>query len=160
VLFGRNFVPVLIDYAFGHLGGHFIKDFALMECSLRFLQTPKLLQPDLMARLDDELLEEEGYVALEEKGYMTVLESGGRTAEVLKETADLVAIIRRECRLRHETYDFSEYLVAEYMMLMGALRLLPYQDFRTLRALCRLADHIEANILRLAALIRACCLPN
>jgi hypothetical protein len=44
-------------------------------------------------------------------------------------------------------YDFSEYLVAEYMMLMGALRLLPYQDFRTLRALCRLADHIEATIL-------------
>ena len=37
VLFGRNFVPVLIDYAFGHLYGHFIKDFVLMECSLRFL---------------------------------------------------------------------------------------------------------------------------
>jgi len=139
VLFGRNFVPVLIDYAFGHLSGHFIKDFALMECSLRFLQTPKLLQPDLMARLDDELLAEDGY--------RTVFRSRGRTAEVLKETADLVATIRTECRLRHQSYNFSEYLVAEYMMLMGALRLLPYQDFRTLRALCKLADHIETNIL-------------
>jgi hypothetical protein len=148
VLFGRNFVPVLIDYAFGHLNGHFIKDFALMECSLRFLQVPKLLQPDLMARLDDALLEEDGYTALDEDAaYKYVFESGGRTAEVLRETADLVKTIRRECRLRHATYDFSEYLVAEYMMLMGALRLLPYQDFRTLRALCRLADHIEKNIL-------------
>jgi hypothetical protein len=140
VLFGRNFVPVLIDYAFGHLGGHFIKDFVLMECSLRFLQIPKLLQPDLMTRLDDALLEEDGY--------QTVFRSRGRTAEVLKETAELVATIRTECRLRHESYKFSEYLVAEYMMLMGALRLLPYQDFRTLRALCKLADYIEARILR------------
>jgi hypothetical protein len=148
VLFGRNFVPVLIDYAFGHLNGHFIKDFVLMECSLRFLQTPKLLQPDLVARLDDALLEEEGYLALGGRQYSSTLEAGGRTAEVLKETADLVATIRRECRLRHQSYDFNEYLVAEYMMLMGALRLLPYQDFRTLRALCRLADHIERRILR------------
>jgi hypothetical protein len=140
VLFGRNFVPVLIDYAFGHLGGHFIKDFILMECSLRFLQIPKLLQPDLMTQLDDALLEEDGY--------RTAFRSRGRTAEVLKETADLVEAIRTECRLRHASYDFSEYLVAEYMMLMGALRLLPYQDFRTLRALCRLADHIEEKILR------------
>lgn len=139
VLFGRNFVPVLIDYAFGHLDGHFIKDFVLMECSLRFLQIPKLLQPDLMTRLDDALLEEHGY--------RTMFRSRGRTAEVLRETAELVATIREECRLRHVNYDFSEYLVAEYMMLMGALRLLPYQDFRTLRALCRLADHIEATIL-------------
>ena len=139
VLFGPNFVPVLIDYAFGHLGGHFIKDFALMECSLRFLQIPKLLQPDLMTRLDDALLEE--------NGYQTIFRSRGRIAEVLKETADLVATIRGECRLRHKGYNFNEYLVAEYMMLMGALRLLPYQDFRTLRALCRLADHIERRIL-------------
>lgn len=142
VLFGRNFVPVLIDYAFGHLRGHFIKDFVLMECSLRFLQTPKLLQPDLMAQLDDALLEEDGY------SIPFTSETQGRTAEVFKETADLVGIIRKECRLRHETYDFSEYLVAQYMMLMGALRLLPYQDFRTLRTLCKLADHIEAEILR------------
>jgi hypothetical protein len=139
VLFGRGFVPVLIDYAFGHLDGHFIKDFALMECSLRFLQTPKLLQPDLMNQLDDALLDE--------YGYRTIFSSRGRTAEVLGETAKLVATIREECRLRHESYDFGEYLVAEYMMLMGALRLLPYQDFRTLRALCKLADHIEATIL-------------
>ena len=139
VLFSRNFVPVLIDYAFGHLSGHFIKDFVLMECSLRFLQIPKLLQPDLMTRLDDALLEEDGY--------RTVFRSRGRIAEVLRETADLVATVRTECRLRHESYDFSEYLVAEYMILMGALRLLPYQDFRTLRALCMLADRIERRIL-------------
>lgn len=147
VLFGRNFVPVLIDYAFGHLDGHFIKDFALMECSLRFLQLPRLLQPDLMAHLDDALLEEHGYLALNQPEYSSVLDAGGRTAEVLWETSELVATIRSECRERHPTYDFSEYLIAEYMMLMGALRLLPYQDFRTLRALCKLADHIEANIL-------------
>jgi hypothetical protein len=142
VLFGRNFVPVLIDYAFGHRGGHFIKDFVLMECSLRFLQTPKLLQPDLVARLDDALLEEEGYEAILED-----MDTTGRTAEVLKETADLVSTIRTECRLRHTTYDFNEYLVAQYMVLMGSLRLLPYQDFRTLRAICMLADHIEQRII-------------
>lgn len=139
VLFGRNFVPVLIDYAFGHLDGHFIKDFVLMECSLRFLQIPKLLRPDLMIRLDDALLEEHGY--------RTVLKARGRVPDVLRETAELVSAIRQECRLRHESYNFNEYLIAEYMMLIGALRLLPYQDFRTLRALCMLADRIAEKIL-------------
>ncbi len=139
VLFGRNFVPVLIDYAFGHLDGHFIKDFALMECSLRFLQVPKLLHPDIMMKLDDALLEEDGYSAM--------LNSRGRMAEVPKETAELVKTIRTECRLRCASYEFKEYLLAEYMMLMGALRLLPYQEFRTLRALCMLADRIERTIL-------------
>jgi len=141
VMFGRNFVPVLIDYAFGHLDGHFIKDFVLMECSLRFLQTPKLLQPDLIERLDDALLEENGYETV------PTSPRAGRTAQVLKETADLVSVIRTECRLRHKAYDFSEYLVAQYLVLMGSLRLLPYQDFRTLRTLCKLADHIEARVI-------------
>jgi len=113
-----------------------------MECSLRFLQTPKLLQPDLVARLDDALLEEEGHQAILED-----MDATGRTAEVLKETTDLVSTIRAECRLRHITYDFNEYLVAQYMVLMGSLRLLPYQDFRTLRAVCMLADHIEQRII-------------
>jgi Ternary complex associated domain 9 len=140
VLFGPNYVPVLIDYAFGHLNGHFIKDFVLMECSLRFLQTPKLLQPDLISRLDDALLAEDGY--------REVLENPvtGRTGEVLKEMAELVSVIRAECRLRHKDYDFDEYLLAQYMTLLGSLRLLPYQDFRTLRALCRIADYIEEKL--------------
>lgn len=140
VLFGRNFVPVLIDYAFGHLDGHFIKDFVLMEISLRFLQVSRLLQPDMITRLDDALLEEYGY---DEILHHPV---SGHTGEVLREIVDLVTVIRQECRFRHPGYDFIEYLAAQYMVLTGALRLLPYQEFRTLRALCRLADRLEQAI--------------
>lgn len=138
VLFGLKFAPVLIDYAWGQLRGHFIKDYVLMECSLRFLLTPRLLQPNIMMQLDDALLDEEGYEAV------ASLDASGRTAQVLKETADLVSVIRTQCRQRHREYRFEEYLLAQYFVLMGAMRLLDYQEFRTLRYLCCLADRLES----------------
>jgi len=140
VLFGPEFSPVLIDYAFGHLNGHFVKDFVLMECSLRFLLPPRLLQPDVIAEFDRHLLRENGYQVVDE------LSLRGRTGDVLQEMASLVETIRKQCRSRVPSYDFREYLVAQYLMLLGMMRLLPYQDFRTLLALCRLADHLEAGI--------------
>jgi hypothetical protein len=136
VLFGPKFVPVLIDFAFGHRDGHFIKDFVLMECSLRFLLAPRLIRPDLMAKLDERLIEEHGY---EDVG---TISASGRTADVLYEMAKLVEVIRTECRRRSPEYDFQEYLIAQYLVLSGALRLLPYQDFRTLRALCHISDEL------------------
>jgi hypothetical protein len=140
VLFGPEFSPVLIDYAYGHLNGHFIKDFVLMECSMRFLLPPKLLQPDLIAYFDSFLLEENGYQIIGE------LPLRGRTGDVLREMASMVETVREQCRSRVPWYDFREYLMAQYLMLLGMLRLLPYQDFRTLLALCRLADYLEPRL--------------
>lgn len=139
VLFGPEFSPVLIDYAFGHLNGHFVKDFVLMECSLRFLLPPKLLQPDLVMEFDRFLLQENGYRLIDE------MPLKGRTGDVLREMASLVETVRDQCRLRVPSYDFREYLVAQYLMLLGMIRLLPYQDFRTLLALCRLADYLDSG---------------
>jgi len=141
VLFGPEFAPVLIDYAFGHLNGHFVKDFVLMECSLRFLLPPRLLQPDILVTLDEMLLQEEGHHELDLSAVK------GRTAEVATEMVSLVETIRSNCRLRVPGYDFKEYLIAQYMMLLGNIRLLPYQDFRTLLALCRIADYLDSVVL-------------
>lgn len=137
VLFGPRFNPVLIDYAFGHLDGHFIKDFVLMECSLRFLLSPRLIQPDILGRFDDALLNEDGYEAAVD------LAATGRAAKVLGEMGSLVRAVRKACRERHPTYEFREFLLAQYLVLTGLLRLFPYQEFRTFRALCGLADYIE-----------------
>jgi hypothetical protein len=139
VLFGPQFSPVLIDYAFGHLNGHFVKDFVLMECSVRFLHPPKLLQPDLIVDFDQYLLQETGYEAVDE------FPARGRTAEVIREMASLIEIIRKQCRARASDYNFKEYLIAQYLVLLGNIRLLPYQDFRTLLALCRLADYLDSE---------------
>ena len=140
VLFGPEFSPVLIDYAFGHLNGHFVKDFVLMECSLRFLLPPRLVQPDILVKLDEILLQENGYRDLDLSAVK------GRTAEVAMEMVTLVDVIRSQCRLRAPGYDFKEYLIAQYMILIGT-RLLPYQDFRTLLALCRIADYLDSVVL-------------
>jgi hypothetical protein len=141
VLFGPELSPVLIDYAFGHLNGHFIKDFVLMECSLRFLLPPKLLQPEIVTELDEMLLQESGYQDFE------MPKARGRTTEVVTEMISLVDTIRSECRYRAPQYDFTEYLIAQYMVLLGNLKLLPYQDFRTLLAVCRLADYLDSQAL-------------
>ena len=63
------------------------------------------------------------------------------------EMVTLVDVIRSQCRLRAPGYDFKEYLIAQYMILMGNVRLLPYQDFRTLLALCRIADYLDSVVL-------------
>jgi Ternary complex associated domain 9 len=139
VLFGPEFSPVLIDYAFGHLDGHFVKDFVLMECSLRFLLPPKLLQPDLIVEFDQYLLEENGYEAVGE------FPARGRTGDVIREMASLIEVIRQQCRACVPDYKFKEYLIAQYMVLLGNIRLLPYQDFRMLLALCRLADYLDSE---------------
>lgn len=140
VLFGPEFSPVLIDYAYGHLNGHFIKDFVLMECSLRFLLPPKLLQPNLIADFDNFLLRENGYENINKMSLR------GRTGDVLREMASLVRTVREQCRSCAPSYDFRDYLMAQYLMLLGMIRLLPYQDFRTLLALCRLADYLESRL--------------
>ncbi len=141
VLFGPELSPVMIDYAFGHLNGHFVKDFVLMECSLRFLLPPKLLQPEVATELDEMLLEEHGYEEFD------LSKARGRTAEVMGEMISLVKTIRTECRRRVPQYDFREYLIAQYMVLLGNLKLLPYQDFRTLLAACKLADYLDSRAL-------------
>jgi len=141
VLFGPEFSPVLIDYAFGHPDGHFVKDFVLMECSLRFLLPPKLLQPDLIVEFDQLLLGEHGYEAAGQ------FPARGRTGDVIREMASLIEVIRQQCRICAPDYNFKEYLIAQYMVLLGNIRLLPYQDFRMLLALCRLADHLDSESL-------------
>jgi hypothetical protein len=139
VLFGPEFSPVLIDYAFGHLNGHFVKDFVLMECSLRFLLPPKLLQPDLIIEFDRSLLDEHGYEEVDN------FPARGRTRDVIREMASLTEVIRKQCRICAPDYNFREYLIAQYMVLLGNIRLLPYQDFRMLLALCQLADHLDSE---------------
>ena len=59
--------------------------------------------------------------------------------------ASLIEIIRKQCRARASDYNFKEYLIAQYLVLLGNIRLLPYQDFRTLLALCRLADYLDSE---------------
>jgi hypothetical protein len=91
--------------------------------------------------LDEMLIQEEGYYELD---LSTVK---GRSAEVAREMISLVQTIRSHCRLRVPEYDFKEYLIAQYMILLGNIRLLPYQDFRTLLALCRIADYLDSVVL-------------
>ena len=139
VLINENADPAVIDFAFGQRRAHWAKDFVLMESSLRFLLQPRLLRPDVVAQVDDLLMSEYGPEAVLE----IATKVGGHTGEVLQEMARLVATVRRKCRECCPDYDFAEYLIAQYLIMMGSLRLPAYQHMRSLRACCRLADFLE-----------------
>jgi len=134
--------PNMIDFAYGDDRGHWIKDFVLMECSVRFVEPPRLLDADALREADAALLQEHGThrVRAIAEGTST------RTGAVLREMADLVETIRARCRTCHPDYDFEEYLTATYLILMGCIRLVSYQDLRVMLALCELADHLEPRL--------------
>ena len=134
--------PNMIDFAYGSASGHWVKDFVLMECSVRFVEPPRLLQAEPLRYADHALLREDGTDEMRE----IANNSSTRTAEVLNEMAALVETIRSKCRECHPGYDFDEYLTAMYLILMGCIRLAAYQDFRVMLALCDLTNHLEERL--------------
>lgn len=130
--------PHLIDFAWAH-SGHVLKDFVLMENSVRFFMLPKFV--NLAEQLTfDRLLLDETYAVLPQGAVAVPM------ASIYHRTARIVAMIRKHARVAGGAdYDFRDYLAAQFLVLYGLLKINDYPIHLAVRALGLIADRLKAE---------------
>jgi hypothetical protein len=131
--------PKLIDFAWATRNQHVLKDFVLLECSLRFLLFDRVLPHDQQYDLDLSLLAEDGPVGLKDDAKT----SDDRRLRRLG--AMLTAIRKGASAASGPTYDFEDhYLTAQFLMLFGLLQYDGYNLPYALRALGMIGQRITS----------------
>ena len=136
IVFDPDDHPHLIDFAWGDRAGHLMKDFVLMETSLRFFAFPRYFDAATHARVDAALLAESGYQEISN------LAAGSPLEADYKQLASLIGVVRGAARAAAGDEFFSEYLPAQFMMMYRLVQYPTYPFQPTLRCLGELGLHI------------------
>jgi hypothetical protein len=140
IVIDGNGNPRLIDFAWASKTGHFLKDFVLLECSLRFMNFPKHLSVGEHLYIDRMLMNEDG------PEQIASLTRGSKLADAYARLALVLKLVRQRARaVGGVGYSFDEYLVAQFLVLFGLMRFEDYNLPTTLRALGMLAKHLDAR---------------
>jgi hypothetical protein len=130
----------LIDFAWADKKGHVLKDYVLMECSLRFMLFPHYVNPGEQLKVDKLLLSRHGSKKLEtwqspspiNHHYQTL----GKILTILREQASKFLSARSD-------EGFLEYLAAEFLMLYGLMKFNDYNRLVAARALGLIAKKLS-----------------
>jgi hypothetical protein len=138
VVFTPDGHPRLVDFAWARPDGHILKDFVLMENSIRFMIFPgnviheKELHHDLM------LVREDGGSRLAASST-----HGGWAEQHCKRMGQMIAVIRNAAkRAIGSDWDFGEYLMAQFLVLVGSLEHYDYNFRESIRALGVIAQEL------------------
>ena len=130
VLIDSRGFPALIDFAFAHAPAHYVKDFVLMECSVR-LADGTSAAPDRPhgegRRSADSASRVQDREILHPRGFHSLLPCRRWPTWSKRFVITVHHGIPR--------FRWREYLLSQYLILMGVIRLELYQDTRVLRAL-------------------------
>jgi len=130
--------PHLIDFAWADTQAHFLKDYVLLENSLRFKHFPPYADPAIRQQADQLLLDQDGY---QKVAALPPRRDICRDAYV--RLASMIGEIRKAARRVDTGLDFRDYLAAQFLVLYG---LMSYDDYfgpATVRALGVLATRLE-----------------
>jgi hypothetical protein len=136
--------PRLVDFAFAGIEDHVMKDFALMESSIRFMRFPRHVHPKLMLSVDEALNRNWSVDAARE---IVPQRAGGRGAMALNCMIDLVSIVRDAARtMLFEGEDpasswSAEYYRTLYLILAGQQRFPTFPLVRSAINLSQLAEY-------------------
>jgi hypothetical protein len=134
--------PALIDFAWWH-SGDVLKDYALMECSIRFLLFPFNVEWDQHRWVTTTMLSESGADEVFER-YSA--DTGLSHREDYLRMAATVAHIRKRAELDlGSEFDFGRYLVSQFLMLYGLSKLETYPFMRTLDTLGAIGTLLHAS---------------
>jgi hypothetical protein len=136
IVFDRDDHPHLIDFAWGDRTGQLMKDFVLMESSLRFFAFSRYFDATLQAEVDRALLGEDG------PELVRVLAEGSALESDYSCLATLIEITRGAARGAVGDAYFEEYLQAQFMFLYRLLQYPNYPFHTTLRALGALGARV------------------
>jgi hypothetical protein len=121
--------PHLIDFSWANRHGHLLKDFVLMENSLRFMLFPRYLSVEDQLKCDLALLKEDGC-----RSVAAISFSSSEARRAFRRLAHAVQVIRTAARnCAYEGFDL--YLAAQFLVLYGLLAYDSYNFLVALRAL-------------------------
>jgi serine/threonine protein kinase len=140
VIIDKNRHVHLIDFAWAKKRGHVLKDYVLMECSLRFMLFPHYVNLEDQLKVDKLLLSRDGSKKLESwhssspinHHYQTL----GKVLTILRKQASRFLSARSE-------EGFLEYLAAEFLMLYGLMKFDDYNRLVAARALGLIAKRLS-----------------
>lgn len=127
--------PHLIDFAWARREAHVLKDFVLLENSIRFRSFPRYCDEQLHEGVDDLLLEDHGHDKIP-----GIVGTRGLAAVAFDRMAAMVGAVRTHARKAYGgKMDFNEYLAAQFLVLYGLMKFDDYNSPIVLRALgaCR-----------------------
>lgn len=118
VMLDHNDEPHLIDFAWAKRKGHVLKDFILMECSLRFLVFPSYADLETQLKVDGHLLERSGWEMI------TTIDQNLPLADCYRRLGALIGAIRNlAAQVSGPSFDFErEYLAPQLYVLYGLLK--------------------------------------
>lgn len=141
ILITPNEDPALIDFAWGDEGAHVLKDFVLMESSIRFLLFPQYVNMDEQLKVDKILLEEEGF------DDVVACIDGSPLRFEYQRMAEMVGVVRQQAKRLWKDigadFDFDEYLAAQFLVLYGLLKYEDYNFYAGVRALGLIASKLK-----------------
>lgn len=133
--------PAIIDFAWSREFDITV-DFALMECSIRFLLFPQNVDWHAHRSVNVALLEERGPA----KVTTMYKHSNSPLAGSYLKMAGAVSTIRRRARDHAgELFNWDHYLVTQFLILYGLSKVASYPFFQTVDALGLLGTRIESR---------------
>lgn len=132
--------PFLIDFAWADYPSHRAIDYALLECSLRFLLFPSHINLEDQLRVDEALLSPNG------PDVIASLVRKSSLHHYYLRLAMILKIIRRrvmQTLLSQSDGGFSEYLLSQFMILYGLLKYNGYNTPSVVRYLGMIAMRLD-----------------
>lgn len=126
----------LIDFAWSHRG-HVLKDFVLMENSVRFFMLPKYVNFNRQLAFDCALLNETFPIPPMSANKDSLEITYHRTARII---GKIRAHARNVCGTK---YDFRDYLAVQFLLLYGLLKVDGYPMHVSLLALGLIANRLK-----------------
>lgn len=129
IILDKNREPHLIDFSWAKREGHILKDYVLLENSMRFMLFPEYISSDDQLEADKALLQEKGY-----ENIRTINLSSPAARRLFRRLFKSVGAIRSSAK-KYTHCHFNKYLAAQFMVLYGLLGYDDYNFFSALRAL-------------------------
>ena len=139
-----HLTPHLIDFAWGEKNTHILKDYALMELSLRLALFPHYADLEMHLKFDRLLIKNEldKLDSLEKEAEETILASEYR---YLSKYIKIIRQYAMECYKKHKCDFVSHYNICQFLLLVGLIKYPEYNPYLSLRLLGLLAKQISED---------------
>jgi len=144
IVLDRNKYPRLIDFCWSKKRGHLLKDFVLMECSLRFMLLPKYLCLDSIIEIDKRLNQ---CITFDKPELIDNIIKNSKSISFFEyELLQYVKYLRTIAKKTYKDLNFPiHYMKAMYIILYGLLKFHTYSIHRGILTLGLLSDEIYRN---------------
>jgi hypothetical protein len=138
--------PHLIDFEWASVKHHFLVDFSLMECSLRFATLPNHLCTELLLKHDEDLTKTiSGLSCTQDCSIKNEIKDSNK--QYICRCCKLINKIRSHARSAYNSDAFERhYLISLYLMLFGLFQFRQYPKDRCLLNLGFLSTEIQGYL--------------